>query len=213
MKLIRWILAIAILAIWAALIGTSLYVAMYAPPATLPEGEAIVVLAGDDGRSGAMSGQTELRLNTAVQLYNEGVAPQLVLAGGTKSTSTPSVAESMKAAAVALGVPEDAIVVETESLSTLQNAWFLSETEGVNTAAPVVLVSHRYHLPRANATMRWAGFTDVQNYAADPEGGFQITPALLWESLKWPYNVLRAAAVSAAEAGDVPRENYLQYTE
>lgn len=211
MKFIRWILAIAILSIWAALIGTSLYVAMYEAPAILPEGEAIIVLAGDDGASGGMSGQTEARVAKAVELYNEGVAAQLVMSGG--GVGATAVADEMKAAAVAQGVPEDAIITETESLSTIQNAMFLAEKEELNTAAPVVLVSHRYHLPRANATLRWAGFSDVQNYAADPEGPFQITPQLLWESLKWPYNVLRAGAVSAAEAGDVPRENYLKYLE
>lgn len=213
MKLIRWIIAIAVLSIWAALIGTSLYVAMYTPPAVLPEGEAILVLAGDDAGVGEMSGQTELRLNRAVDLYNEGVAPQLVLSGGSERDSTPAVAEAMKAAAIALGVPEDAIVTETDSHSTLQNALFLSEIEAVNKTAPVILVSHRYHLPRANATLRWAGFSDVQNFAADADAGFQVTPQLLWESLKWPYDALRAAAVSAAEAGDVPRENYVQYLE
>ena len=46
MKLIRWIIAIVVLSVWAALIGTSLYVAMYSPTDEVPEGAAIVALAG-----------------------------------------------------------------------------------------------------------------------------------------------------------------------
>ena len=76
------------------------------------------------------------------------------------------------------------------------------------------LVTHRYHLPRANASFRWAGFENVINVAADPDGRFRRSArALLWESVKWPMNVLRAAAASAAMAGDVPRENYMKYLE
>ena len=176
MKFIRWILAIAILSIWAALIGTSLYVAMYEPPVILPEGEAIVVLAGDDGASGGMSAQTEQRVAKAVELFNEGVAPQLVLSGG--GVGGTAVAEEMRSAAVAQGVPEDAIVTETESLSTIQNAMFLAEKEELNLAAPVVLVTHRYHLPRANATLRWAGvFAEWR--VENPEGWGRLGEWLL----------------------------------
>ena len=79
--------------------------------------------------------------------------------------------------------------------------------------ATVLLVTHRYHLPRAWASFRWAGFTDVTRVAADPDGGFQLNAQLLWETVKWPLNVVRAAAASAAMAGDVPRENFIKYLE
>ena len=66
---------------------------------------------------------------------------------------------------------------------------------------------------RAQASFRWAGFDNVTTAAADNVSGFVITEGLLWESLKWPLNVARAAAASAAMAGDVPRENFLKYLE
>lgn len=213
MKLIRWLIAIVILSIWAALIGTALYVAMYSPSDEMPSGDAIVVVSGDSGKNGGLSGETEARLNAAVALYEAGAAPKLVLSGGTLSSSNPPVAEAMRDAAVSAGVPEDAIVTEPDAHSTLQNALFTADMADVDTSAPIILVSHRYHLPRANASFRWAGFDNITNYAADPEGGFQVTSELLWESLKWPLNVARAAAASAAMAGDVPRENFVKYLE
>ena len=212
MKFIRWIFAITILSGWIALIGTGLYVAMYEAKIDLPEAEAIVVVSGNAGKNGGMLGETEARLNRAVALYNEGLAPRLILSGGSKSDAE-TVADAMKAAAIAGGVPENAITVEGASHSTLQNAIFAADIENLSKAAPILLVTHRYHLPRANASFRWAGFSDITNVAADPEGGFQITPGLLWESVKWPLNVLRAGAASAAQAGNVPREDYLQYLE
>ena len=53
----------------------------------------------------------------------------------------------------------------------------------------------------------------MTNVAADPNTGFQIGVTTLWEGLKWPYDVIRAAATSAAMAGDVPRESYIAYLE
>ena len=63
------------------------------------------------------------------------------------------------------------------------------------------------------AFFRWAGFENVVNAAADNVSGFALTESLLWESVKWPLNALRAAAASAAMAGDVPRENFVKYLE
>ncbi len=212
MRLIRWIFAVGVLSVWCALIGTGLYVAMYEAKADLPEAEAIVVISGNAGKNGGLFGETEARLMRAVALYDEGLAPRLIVSGGT-TTDVETVADAMKAAAMAAGVPESAITVEGASHSTLQNAIFTADIEDLSKAAPILLVTHRYHLPRANASFRWAGFTDITNVAADPDGGIQVTPGLLWESLKWPLNVLRAGAASAAKAGGVPREDYIQYLE
>ncbi len=210
MALIRWIFSIAILSIWLALIGTALYVAMYAADAEPPTGEAIIVLAGNAGKNGGgLSGETEARLATGVALYEAGAAPILIVTGGGE----PPVAEAMRDAAIAAGIPAEAILVENASHSTLQNALFTADIESLDKDAPIILVTHRYHLPRSNASFRWAGFSDITNVAADPNAGFQVTAGLLWESLKWPLNALRAAAASIAMAGDVPRENYLKYLE
>ena len=212
MTLIRWIFAIAILSIWAALIGTALYVALYDPSEPLPEAEAIVVVSGDQADMGGMGPETQARVARAAALFEEGAAASLILSGGS-GTSNPAVAEAMREAAIEAGVPAEAITVETQSLSTLQNALFTADSGAVALEAPILLVSHRYHLPRANAAFRWAGFSDVTSVAADPNGGFQIGEGMLWEALKWPFDVLRAGAASAAMAGDVPRESYIRYLE
>ena len=213
MKLIRWIIAIVVLSVWAALIGTSLYVALYSPTDEVPEGAAIVALAGNAGKTGALTGETEARITRAIELFEAGAAPVLVVTGGSGKGSGAPVAEAMRDMAVAAGVPEDAILVENNSHSTLQNAMFTADLAELDKSEQIILVTHRYHLPRANASFRWAGFENVTTAAADNVSGFVITEGLLWESLKWPLNVARAAAASAAMAGDVPRENFVKYLE
>ena len=212
MALIRWIVAIGVLSIWAALIGTALYVALYDPSETLPEAEAIVVVAGEAGKNGGLGPETQARIQRAVALYEDGLAPQIIMSGGTATANEP-VAAAMQAVAASSGVPAEALTVETEARSTLQNAMFVADLEELANEAPILLVSHRYHLPRANAAFRWAGFTDVTSVAADANAGFELGLTTLWEGLKWPYDVLRAGAASAAMAGDVPRESYISYLE
>ncbi len=170
------------------------------------------MVSGNAGKTGGLFGETKTRLDRAVALYTDGKAPRLIVSGGT-ATNNEAVAEAMAAAAIEAGVPADAITIEGNSHSTLQNALFVGDIEDLDKASPILLVSHRYHLLRANASFRWAGFESITNVAADPEGGFVITPNLLWESVKWPLNLLRAGAASAAEAGSVPRENYIKYLE
>ena len=212
MKLIRWLIAIVVLSVWAALIGTSLYVALYEPSDEVPSGAAIVALAGDAGKAGQVTGETEARIARAVELYDAGAAPVLVVTGGSGGTD-PTVAAAMRDFAIEAGVPEEAILVEDRSHSTLQNAMFTADLAELDKSEPIIIVTHRYHLPRANASFRWAGFDNVTNAAADNVSGFLISEPLLWESVKWPLNIVRAAAASAAMAGDVPRENYVKYLE
>ena len=210
MRLIRWIISLAVLSVWGALIGTALYVALYTPPGEPPAGKAIVILAGNAGKIGTgLSGETAERLEKGLELYRQGAATILVVTGG----GTPPVAEHMAEALLNEGVPADAILTENKSHSTLQNALFTADFDRVVLTDPIILVTHRYHLPRAKASFQWAGFTDVTNFAADTTTGFSFSQGLLWEAVKWPLNVLRAAAATAADAFDVPRDNYIKYLE
>ena len=187
MALIRWIFSLSVLSVWGAFIGTALYVVLYQPQAAPPESAAIVVLAGGPGPGDQGLGvESRARFETGLALFESGAARLLVLSGG----GTPPVAEFMADEARTRGVPEDALLIENRSNSTLQNALFTSDFDRLDKSAPIILVTHRYHLPRARASFRWAGFADVTSYAADPAAEFELSRGLLWESLKWPLNVL-----------------------
>ena len=207
--LIRWIVSLTILTVWCALIGTGLFVAMYEAPEVTPEAQAIVILGGNASPDGTLTGDTAERFAHAQTLFKTGAAPFLVLTGG----GIPPVALDMEQAARAAGIPENVLLVEAASQSTLQNALFTADLEALDKTQPIILVSQRYHLPRAWASFRWAGFQTVHLSAADADADFALDQRLLWESVKWPFNALRAAAVSAAMVGNVPRENWLKYLE
>lgn len=209
MILIRWVFSLTILAMWCALIGTGLYVAMHEPAEETPSGQAIVVLGGEASVDGTLVGATAQRMAHGISLFEAGAAPLIVVTGGGDAPVAPD----MAAAARAEGVPQSAILVEDASHSTLQNALFTADFDALDKTAPIILVTQRFHMPRALASFRWAGFEDVQASPADAGEGLTIDQGLLWEAVKWPFNLVRAAAASAAMAGDVPRESYMKYLE
>ncbi|MDE3028707.1 MAG: YdcF family protein [Paracoccaceae bacterium] len=175
-----------------------LSVLTYADP-PLPAGAAaIIVISGPyvpDGPS-----ETRARVTRGVALWRAGAAPQLVLSGNIYGPRGEDIANVMRDQALAAGVPPSAIRLEPRATSTLQNALFTADMLGAAKAAPVIVISNRYHLMRAWASFRWAGFARVTMVAADADvASFSLKNVVL-EPLKLPYNLLRAGTASLALA-------------
>ncbi len=185
----------------AAVIGTLVYMLVYADPDPIPRAAAIVVLSGPGAIEPLPVDDTRDRVDRGVALWKAGRAPVLVMsgAGATKTETGLPDSHGMKAYALGLGVPEEAIVEEDRSYSTLQNAWFTAALDRIDPAEKLIVVTHRYHLPRAWASFRWAGFTDIALVAADT-GPVRIDRQPFLEGVKWPANLLRAAVFRAALA-------------
>ncbi|GAB5446172.1 YdcF family protein [Gymnodinialimonas sp.] len=115
------------------------------------EAEAIVCLGGgsEDGVLFRSSGYRTLQ---CMALFEAGAAPRIVFTG---SGAAPLMADY----AAAQGVPREAMVVESDSRSTLQNALFTSRI--VPPDARVIVVSDAYHLPRAFVAFRVMGFENI----------------------------------------------------
>lgn len=197
MQFFRKLLALVICLGGLVLAGTAGFIYSYADPDPLPEAAAIVVLSGPVEGGAELLGETRERTDRGVALWQTGVAPLMVMTGGSNDASQPAMAVDMAAVARGAGVDASAILTETQAQSTLQNAWFTAELPGIDMEAPIVVVTHRYHLPRAWASFRWAGFKDVTLVAPD-NGPMEITAEFLAESVKWPLNIARAIGAQAA---------------
>lgn len=101
--------------------------------------DVIVVLAGE---------QTGERINYAVNLYKKGYSKKLLLTGWSQSRMADT-AFKMKDQALKMGVPEDAILMETKSTSTYENAAFSKEIIDDNSFNKVILVTSSYHSRRS----------------------------------------------------------------
>jgi uncharacterized SAM-binding protein YcdF (DUF218 family) len=202
----RWLIALVgllALVLVAPLGVSTAWVLGYRDPSIMPKSDAIVVLSGSLAPGGLYGGATGARVDRAVQLWRMGLAPVVVMTGDAVPSGGTPTADLMVAAALAAGLPPEAVLREPRAQSTLQNALYTRDLLGPVAQGKLLIVTHRFHLPRSLVSFRWAGMHDLVAVAADPE-----TPvagrALLREGLTWPFNLARMAAASLALAAGVP---------
>lgn len=106
------------------------------------------------------------RVFHAAKLYHQGLAPLILISGGNPDidgTDRPSEAQGIRDLLIALGVPENSILLEDVSRTTRENFLYsqaiLKEKE---LQGPVALVTSASHMPRA---MRNARTMEVQAHA------------------------------------------------
>lgn len=102
--------------------------------------QAIVVVSGGD---------TVARTDEAIKLYRDGWAAVIIFSGAAADKSGPSNAESMRAQAIAEGIPLGNTVVETTSETTEQNAENTVKLLHQNEITSIILVTSAYHERRA----------------------------------------------------------------
>ena len=130
--------------------------------------DAIVVLGGGLSVQGSLRPLTELsalsrhRTLCGVTLFHNNVSSRLVFTGGSGAPFSPGPPESryMKRLALRLGVPEEAILIETNSRTTYENA---VRTNALLGNAKILVVSSARHLLRSIALFRKQGF-EVEGY-------------------------------------------------
>jgi uncharacterized SAM-binding protein YcdF (DUF218 family) len=148
--------------------------------------EPAIVLLGAmllaDGRPGPALMR---RTDHAARLWAEGRAGVILATGGPEGADLTE-AEAMRRRLRDQGVPESAILLEPRARDTYQNALFsipLLRAEGLGRA---ILVSDRYHLPRALMLFRLMGCPAV---ASSPVSTAPRRDRLVragWETLAIP---------------------------
>ena len=116
--------------------------------------DAIVVFAGgvgETGKAGGGGGYQE-RVKHAVDLYEAGWAPRMIFSSGY--TFVFHETRVMHDLAFALGVPPDAILLETQAVNTKENVERVREMLTANGWRRILLVSSPYHMRRATLTFQ-----------------------------------------------------------
>lgn len=158
-----------------------------------PDGRVLVVLGGDQVETGAAGRATYWRCFYAAHLWKQGRFERVLVSGG----GSPPVAGQMKLLLAAAGVPEQAVLMETASTTTRENA---IETAKIGWTASdrLVLVSSDYHMRRAAAAFRRAGLRVTPCPAPDGikqylrrENRWSLALELGVESAKFAYYWLR----------------------
>lgn len=123
------------------------------PPPIDGAADAIVVLGGGVQPDGSLPAVARRRVERAVELFERGVAPRLVLTGrcGLNVRDVPvTEAAAMAACAAGFGVPAEALLLEEDARDTLGNAYFTwARYLEPNGWTSIRVVTSDFHLSRA----------------------------------------------------------------
>jgi uncharacterized SAM-binding protein YcdF (DUF218 family) len=111
--------------------------------------QAIVVLGAAQYR-GRPSPVLRARLDHAVALFNEGIAPRVVVTGGMAEGDTASEAAVSRIYMLSAGVPDSAILLENEGRTTGQSLQRVARLLHARRMDTVVVVSDPFHVLRAS---------------------------------------------------------------
>jgi uncharacterized SAM-binding protein YcdF (DUF218 family) len=189
----RLVLVLALVVLW---LGSTRWIALgmvrslewrYLPMTQMPSADAIVLLGG--GTESAEYPRQTVELNSsgdrvlyAAWLYKQGKAPHILLSGGLidwlDTGNTP--AEDMAVILDMMGVPKEALWLESTSRNTYENAVNsrkLLNEKGINR---IILVTSALHMPRSVDLFKHQGF-DVIPAPTD----YSVTQAA-WQRLTDP---------------------------
>ena len=128
------------------------------PPLIDGAADAIVVLGGGVHPDGTLPLVARRRVERAVELFEGGVAPRLILSGrcGLGVVHAPvTEAAAMAAHAASFGVPAGALLLEEDAKDTLGNAYFTwARYLEPNGWSSIRVVTSDFHLSRAAMVFR-----------------------------------------------------------
>lgn len=138
------------------------------PPEPMPIADAIVVLGGstrpaDFPRPWVDVMEAGDRVLHGAQLYKAGKAPKLILSGGRIEWQGggPPESDDMAQIAIAMGVPKSAIIEESTSLNTYQNAVNVKAILEEADIDQILLVTSAIHMPRSLAIFNKQGIAAI----------------------------------------------------
>jgi len=139
--------------------------------------DAIVVL-GAAQYNGVPSPIYQARLDHAIDLYDEGVAPVIVMTGGKVPGDKTTEAAAGRAYALARGVPDDAILVEDQGRTTLESMRTVGDMLREHGLGTAVFVSDRTHMLRVLRIARDEGVDAFGSPTRTSPVDFNVTERL-----------------------------------
>jgi uncharacterized SAM-binding protein YcdF (DUF218 family) len=155
-SLIGRVVGALVLAFFLLVVSTATAIWYTARQDARPASDAIVVL-GSAQYNGVPSSIFEARLEHALQLYEDGVAPVIVTVGGKAAGDQFTEAESGAAYLADAGVPEDALLPVQEGVDTLESMRAVGTTFEERGWSSAVLVTDPWHAMRAERMAEDAG--------------------------------------------------------
>lgn len=146
--LIKRIIGAVLLGVPLCLILTGISIWNYSGICQKENADVVIVLgAGLDGNE--ISNVFKERVNHAIQLYENGFAPKIIITGGVGKGSRMADSAMAKKYAVSLGVNPDDIITEEQSTITLENIKFSKAIMDDCGFKSAIIVSDPLHMKRS----------------------------------------------------------------
>ena len=149
-------IGVAVLAVLLVVTSTALAIWWTARQDSRPGSDAIVVL-GSAQYNGVPSSIFEARLEHAIALYEDGVAPVIVTVGGKADGDQFAEAEVGQQYLADAGIPDDALLAVPQGGDTLESIRAVSTAFTERGWSSAVLVSDPWHAMRAERMAEDAG--------------------------------------------------------
>lgn len=117
--------------------------------------DAVVVLGGgyyysdDDEKTPELNGESALRVVKGVQVFRECNTLWLVFSGRARQGLKEKHGELMRELALQMGVPQERIIIETDSLNTREHSIYLKKLGRFGPKSNIAIVTSPWHLKRA----------------------------------------------------------------
>lgn len=164
-KIISAVLAFGIVVI----LSFGSFLAVYGGRDTADYTEQTVIVLGCGIRGERVSVGLAKRLNKAAEYHEKNPDATIIVSGGQGPQENISEALAMKRYLVEKGIPEEKIIMEDRSTSTITNFRYsreIMEKEEMSLDS-VVLVTNAYHVYRAASYAKDEGFEDIAHLGTD----------------------------------------------
>lgn len=143
-------------------VSNYLYAVLEVEP-EIRKSDSIILLSSGVYSDKIFAGSNYQRMLHAYRLYKQGVSDKIIICGGVEINGIPSLAEIMKDFLVEIGINEECIITEKESLNTYENIKFAKPILKELNISNALLVTSSYHMYRSLAICKKL---DIDVYAA-----------------------------------------------
>jgi len=184
-KLLAGSLVVILLVLWLA---SAAAVIIWGSRDRARAADAIVVL-GAAQYVGRPSPVLKARLDHAISLWTRGLAPLLIVTGGTGSGDTTSEGAVSRQYALRHGIPDSAILVESQGRTTRESLETVADMMQGRDIDRAILVSDPFHMLRLSIIAGGLGLTPYTS--PTPNSPISANPNQAWryvlsESIKVP---------------------------
>lgn len=149
--------------------------------------DAIVVLGHSiESETDSPSQWLTERLNTALELYNQGYGTKLIVTGGKGPRDNITVSESMANWLMEKGIEEEDILIETRAKNTGQNFSYSKEIAEENNIESIVVVTNDFHMYRSIMIAN-----DYFDYVSGCEAKLDMSVRKFFAYLKEPLSIIK----------------------